>query len=80
MAHFGFTPRLSPLKLVMCMPWLGARLYSDSSLVVTHDSVVQGPSASVSLRELVRMSSAPSDEWGLGAGVSHSCQTMSFNS
>lgn len=61
MAHFGFTPRLSPLKLVMNMPWLSAHLYSDSSPEVTNDSAVQGPSASVSLRELVRMSSAPSE-------------------
>lgn len=50
----------------MYMPWLSAHLYSDSSPVVTNDFVVQGLSASVSLWELVRMSSAPSDEWGRG--------------
>lgn len=80
--HILVSHHASPslLKLVMYMPWLSAHLYSDSSPVVTNDSVVQGPSASVSLWELVRMSSAPSDEWGPGAGVSHPCQRMSFNS
>lgn len=59
---------VSPSTVVKCTQQLRSALDSDSSPVMTNGSVVQGPSASVPLGELVKYGLHPNgmnrDLWG----------------